>query len=358
LDEYFFIHPGRCSDIKRVRDVSRAHALIRNTFALSLRIEGVTSMVGSESGRASNSARRSPAGDLHCSSWNASHSVDPVGTAGSYAGFLLVDWPLPWPRDVSEIEELAQVAAGARGAGVRLQLVVPESQSGRRVVLYRWDQGRGKYAGVESTGGDRPERTALGLLADRIAGVPVDRTEVLICGHGRRDRCCGRKGTSLAIQAARAVREVPLGALWHVRRTSHLGGHRFAPNALVFPYGTCWAYLDSESITSILERRNPVARHWRQYRGCPGLGSAAVQAVERAVAAEVGWRLFDWPRGGEELGGGLVRFSAHDPDNGPRYWQARVSAIRMVPVPVCGIPVTAAAKTEPELAVDGLFEVA
>lgn len=41
--------------------------------------------------------------DLRCSSFIRAHQVEPIGTAGCYEGFLVLEVPLPWPPDVSEI---------------------------------------------------------------------------------------------------------------------------------------------------------------------------------------------------------------------------------------------------------------
>src|ERR1700722_15059514 len=59
-----------------------------------------------------------------CSEGARSQRLDPVGTAGHYQGFLLVEQPLPWPADISQIPELAEVAGIAEGANLRLQAVV------------------------------------------------------------------------------------------------------------------------------------------------------------------------------------------------------------------------------------------
>ncbi len=45
---------------------------------------------------------------VHCSTWTWDEAVDPAGTAGSYRTVLLVERPLPWPNDVSEIAGLEQ----------------------------------------------------------------------------------------------------------------------------------------------------------------------------------------------------------------------------------------------------------
>lgn len=83
--------------------------------------------------------------------------------------------------------------------------------------------------------------------ADEPGGGPID---VLICTHGRRDVCCGKFGTALALRAEKVLR----GTGVRIRRTSHLGGHRFAPTALVLPEGTLWAFADDDLLVRLIER--------------------------------------------------------------------------------------------------------
>ena len=69
---------------------------------------------------------------------------------------------------------------------------------------------------------------------------------LLVCANGRRDRCCGHSGGRLA------------DALWrgpHADRVltcTHLGGHRFAPTALLLPVGALHGRLDATSATALL----------------------------------------------------------------------------------------------------------
>src|ERR1700722_397582 len=77
-----------------------------------------------------------------CSDWSKSQSLDPIGSAGYYEGFLLVEQPLPWPGDVSEMPELVEVAKVAHRARLRLQAVAQAARldvdgSLRTVVCYR-----------------------------------------------------------------------------------------------------------------------------------------------------------------------------------------------------------------------------
>ena len=89
-------------------------------------------------------------------------------------------------------------------------------------------------------------------------------------------------------------------------RTSHTGGHRFAPTALILPQGQYWAYLDEGSLRSILDQSGDPAELAGQYRGSAACGSGAEQAAEREAFVRHGWEWLGWARSTEDLGGGRV----------------------------------------------------
>jgi hypothetical protein len=124
------------------------------------------------------------------------------------------------------------------------------------------------------------------MLDEPTLAVPVTRngpTDVLVCAHGSRDVCCGAAGTRLANEVAAR----PDVRVW---RTSHLGGHRFAPTALMLPSGDAWAHLDGPSLEHILDR-GELGAVLPRYRGNAWLGSPAAQVLDRIAFAEEGW---DW----------------------------------------------------------------
>jgi hypothetical protein len=220
---------------------------------------------------------------------------------------------------------------------------------------YSWDPDRGRFTGVQAPA-DGVAETALALLAgERPEGTEgLDGViDLLVCGHGRRDRCCGSAGTELEAQ----LRVAKLPGTARVWRTSHTGGHRFAPTAIALPHGTCWGYLDAPALVAITTRTDPPTTFAGRYRGCMGMSSPAVQALERAVLATEGWRVLDWPRRGEEIGDGVVELVAQTTE-GERRWRGVVDVVRILPVPTCGQPLGDQEKTEAELTVVGLEELA
>jgi hypothetical protein len=292
---------------------------------------------------------------LRCSPWAQGIDIDPVGTAGSYTGFCAVEWPLPWPRDMAGVPELAPLASMLDERGMRLQALVPaeNSASRRRVICYLRQPGEGfaHYQRAEALARPGDVLTAAvdlldggdgdGATGDRVAA------DVLVCSHGRRDVCCGALGTAVAQELEQGL----LGPGVRCWRTSHTRGHRFAPTALVFPEGTAWAYVDASMLRRIVHRQGGLDEVLSRYRGCAGLGSPAVQALERVALADVGWDLFDRVRHGEELGDGRVRLSARAAEGTVEVWEGTVVTSRWLPVPECGRPIDEARKSEPELAV-------
>jgi hypothetical protein len=296
--------------------------------------------------------------DLRCSPWTRAHGVDPIGSAGTFDQLFLVEWPLPWPADVSDVESLAVAAADERA---RVMMVVPQGEGaegdGRLRVVHRRRAGTHRLEGVDH----RVEPAAVpALLADLLAAPERDQRdwpsavgpappEVLVCGHGRRDACCGRWGTRLHAELDARLTSV------RVWRCSHTGGHRFAPTALTLPDGRGWAYADADLLEGVLTRTADVTALGAHDRGCLALDPWA-QVVERAVFAALGWgwldhdvidTIVDLEPGGRAA---HVRLGWRGPDGTTGRAEAEVEVTRILPVLACGEPPEAATKSSPEYA--------
>jgi hypothetical protein len=296
-----------------------------------------------------------------CSGFARAEDLDPAGTAGSYRGVVAVEIPLPWPREITEHPAVASAAAALAGAGVRVQALVPDPDRGptgrRLLAFHRGDDPFGSYTARAWTvaGDDVPD--ALAAMADGpgagpgspSAEGPAAGRHVLVCTHGRRDTCCGTLGIRLAVALP------DLGDGVHVWRTSHTGGHRFAPTALLLPEGTAWAYLDLDTLVGISDRTLDIDEAARRYRGSPGLDGPEVQAAEREALRTVGWPWLDHRRSGTVVGRdgdrARVRLEGWAPGGSTVMFEATVEVARLVPVPDCGKPPEQAPKSAPELRV-------
>jgi hypothetical protein len=82
-----------------------------------------------------------------------------------------------------------------------------------------------------------------------LPGEPVTEPLLLVCTHGRRDRCCALDGRALVGAVVAGSPELA-PQVWE---SSHLGGHRFAPTALVLPSGYLYGRLDPATAVEVLK---------------------------------------------------------------------------------------------------------
>ncbi len=113
-------------------------------------------------------------------------------------------------------------------------------------------------------------------------GERSDEPLLLLCTNSRRDVCCALEGRPVAESLA-ADPEYSSRVL----EVSHLGGHRFAPTALLLPSGHAFGRLDPQSARAVLDAAavgdlGPVDHH----RGRTSLAQPAQSAETATRAAE------------------------------------------------------------------------
>ncbi|KAJ1939960.1 hypothetical protein GGF37_004182 [Kickxella alabastrina] len=60
---------------------------------------------------------------------------------------------------------------------------------------------------------------------------------IFVCTHGSRDRLCGTHGGALLREVRRVIEERGVGKHVAAWETSHVGGHKYAANAIIYPRG-------------------------------------------------------------------------------------------------------------------------
>ena len=135
------------------------------------------------------------------------------------------------------VPKLTATDAPSCGAGIDL-LVFPEA------VRYRALD----YAGWSTVLEDH--------LLGGVAAAGVDREalpgrHVFVCVHAARDERCGRCGPPLRAAVEAAVAAAGLEDVV-VRATSHVGGHKYAGNLLVYPEGVWYGYARPEDAARIV----------------------------------------------------------------------------------------------------------
>ena len=128
------------------------------------------------------------------------------------------------------IPKLTATDEPSTGVGVDL-LVFPEAVRYRgidrdrwRIVLEEHLLGGGR-AGIESE--------------------PLPGRHVFVCVHAARDDRCGRCGPPLIEALEAAVEREGLNDV-EIRATSHVGGHKYAGNVIIYPEGVWYGYVRPE----------------------------------------------------------------------------------------------------------------
>ena len=112
-----------------------------------------------------------------------------------------------------------------------------------------------RYVGVETADLETLVRDHLvgNKLSERLRHEPLAGQHVFVCVHGRRDERCGQCGPPLVRRLTAELWERGLADRVTVRRTSHVGGHAFAGNVLVYPGGDWYGYVTPEDIPRLVE---------------------------------------------------------------------------------------------------------
>jgi len=302
--------------------------------------------------------------DLRCSTLTRELGVSPTGTAGNWHRVVLVELPLPWPHSIEDHPLLAGVEEhGPPGRSHRIlalaSSLTPEEATpddGLRVICY-WRPTDGPFRRFERAEICAPEDGVAEIVShlieaadDELAALPADSfaagpatiphavRDLLVCTHGKRDRCCGKFGTELFRSLSATV---PTGVrLW---RTSHTGGHRFAPTGLTFPDGGTWAGIDEDLALGLIDQTIAPAAAARRARGSAGVPAGPAQVADAAGLAAIGWSWLDLEREFAVVPG--ADGTTVSITTGAGTYTAVVEAGPDIPVPDCGSPLDEARKS-------------
>jgi hypothetical protein len=114
------------------------------------------------------------------------------------------------------------------------------------------------------------------LLGGEMPGLPVEHPLMIVCTHGKRDRCCAKYGRPLYDGLKGRI-----DPAW-VWQSTHIGGDRFAGNLVVLPEGLYFGRVGGEDLDRLLDRYFGRELYLDRYRGRSAY-TFAVQAAELAV---------------------------------------------------------------------------
>jgi hypothetical protein len=242
--------------------------------------------------------------DVFCSEAARAERAPLAGTATRADAWLLVEHYGAWGERAVEQNDLpaavgewmqAQVTALKPLVGkVRPLLVRREEERPRttlacflavaredRRALYRLDvQGHLDLAGLD---------LAVLLAGGELEDARRDHALLLVCGNGRRDRCCARFG----VATWRALATEVGHEAW---LSTHQGGHRYAATGLWLPAGVAYGYLTPAEAGPLLAARGRGEIHLPCFRGrtfhdAPVQAADALLRAARREAALDPWRL-------------------------------------------------------------------
>ncbi|HEV8631274.1 MAG TPA: sucrase ferredoxin [Thermoanaerobaculia bacterium] len=131
------------------------------------------------------------------------------------------------------------------------------------------------------------------LAGGELAPWRSDERLTLVCGNGRRDRCCARWGAATYRAVQQHLGGQRAGEAW---LSTHQGGHRYAATGLWLPEGVAYGFLAPEEAAPLVAARRRGALHLHCYRGRT-FDAEPVQAADAMLRQATGedrvtaWRL-------------------------------------------------------------------
>lgn len=214
---------------------------------------------------------------------------EPLGaTASRIDHWLLVEYRAAWRRDVlggsllsARLKDHLRAQLDALRPSRLLFVKQPKrrAETRRRVFFARSRPGEEQLVGLEVEHHD--DLCGIDLTSAVPPGEPLEHPLLVVCTHGKRDRCCAREGRPLYD----ALRDT--GAPVEVWQSTHVGGDRFAGNVVVLPQSLFYGRVGPDDAGPLLAAHASGRLDLGHYRG-RGTFPFPVQAAERALREATG----------------------------------------------------------------------
>ena len=232
---------------------------------------------------------------------------DPVPSAVRWQRCLAIEVETPWSKELTdsaacppEVDEAVK-RAESRGETVRLQGLMKDAEYSvdghtRIIDVSRSDTSAGHQSTEYIVPTLMTGHAVEVLLTEQGAPAELEAyrrdigevRDILVCTHGSRDACCARFGYEI-YRRLRDEYAPASGGRLRVWRTSHTGGHRFAPTLIDLPEGRYWAWIGLDHLDSLINRSGPIEDLIEHYRGWAALDTPFEQMVEREAFRREGW---------------------------------------------------------------------
>lgn len=185
----------------------------------------------------------------YCSDLSRAIGEPMLGTADRVDVWLLLEYKPVWkPRAIENnglddetnrwLEDSVETCA-EQGLKARPQFIRrPEIDTGTTTLFIARDNAFGRI--------EAPDYEAIrevDVLTSDLT--PVRENLYFVCTNGQRDLCCARYG----LPTFARIQEFVGTRVW---QTTHLGGHRFAPNVLALPQGILYGRVDVDDVNEFV----------------------------------------------------------------------------------------------------------
>ncbi|GAB4426607.1 MAG: hypothetical protein OHK0015_07660 [Chloroflexi bacterium OHK40] len=308
-----------------------------------------------------------------CSVCARQAGLSPAGYGGAaYDRIIAAELPLPWPvgmfadpqrmppEVIAVMQHIRDEYQRTHRVTIRPLAIAPDRDSSvagmRRVIA--WHRPAGPFAQFDRTEYLVPEDRlgplfyALALAPERLDDFATygqehgEVRDLLVCTHGSVDAACSKFGYPTYAQLRRIAADS--GGRLRAWRTTHFGGHVFAPTLIDLPHGSYWAYIEPDTADWLVSRSGDITRLSLHYRGWAGLPAPFLQVLERELFMRYGWKWLHYAKAGRvlaqdetaepdehghaELAWAEVQLDYRAPDGGAGSVTARVELIKRIEV--------------------------
>ncbi|MDE0451881.1 MAG: hypothetical protein OXI90_08940 [Gammaproteobacteria bacterium] len=228
----------------------------------------------------------------YCSDLSLAAGEPLAGTAARVDVWLLLEYKPVWrskavtdndlPAEVTAWLDRQMASVTDRGLLPRLQFIRQPELDREQIAFFAGTSESLYRAEIDGYGAI----TDLDIATD--LGSPsmprVEASQYFVCTNGQRDLCCARFG----LPAYARLRELVGERAW---QTTHVGGHRFAPNVLTLPQGVLYGRVRPENVPGFVEdvEAGRLARdHVRGRSALPAEAQAAEIALDGQMLELVG----------------------------------------------------------------------
>ncbi|MBW4435299.1 MAG: sucrase ferredoxin [Pelatocladus maniniholoensis HA4357-MV3] len=243
-----------------------------------------------------------------CSDNSRIAGEDIIGSVANHQTYVLIECPTPWASEAFHSrwvpENLRTLVEESKRAKLPVKFLLvannlSHNSDGTTLLIYQQKEGLINGLSKQEYKLENIQQAAIVikkyLLGKKSGSYELNTNstrDILICTHGSHDKCCSRYGNPFHFHATSAVADLNLNNV-RIWKSSHFGGHRFAPTCIDLPEARYYGNLNQDLFKSILTRTGDIKSWQKVYRGW-GILPSSIQVVERELMFRYGWDWFNY----------------------------------------------------------------